>query len=213
MKGKIIVSDLLKAFMAGVFISIGGAVFLALAPENKIAAALFFTVGLFGVLFYGFNLYTGKIGYAVNEKPKYLLFLLLVLCGNLLGTLGAGLLVRLALPSAAEYGAAVSAAKLDLPLLSVFIKAVFCGILMFFAVDGYRRLEKGFLKAVAVVLGVAVFILAGFEHCVADMFYFTAGGAWSPYAALWILIAVAGNSVGSIIFALAVKIYEKFAKK
>ena len=45
--------------LAGISIAIGGTVFLSL--ENKVLGALFFTVGLFAVCTFGFNLYTGKV--------------------------------------------------------------------------------------------------------------------------------------------------------
>ena len=44
--------------LAGISIAIGGTVFLSL--DNKVLGALFFTVGLFAVCTFGFNLYTGK---------------------------------------------------------------------------------------------------------------------------------------------------------
>ena len=89
MKEKIfpqLLADFLYAVLAGLAISLGGAVFLAI--DNKIIGALFFTVGLFTVCVNGFNLFTGKVGYAWRQPPSYLLFLLVVWLGNLAGTCG-----------------------------------------------------------------------------------------------------------------------------
>ena len=47
------------AILAGVSIAIGGTVFLSV--ENKMIGALLFTVGLFTVCTFGFNLFTGKV--------------------------------------------------------------------------------------------------------------------------------------------------------
>lgn len=79
--------------------------------------------------------------------------------------------------------------------LSIFILAVFCGILMYIAVDGYK--EKG--NPVILFLGVSVFILSGFEHCIANMFYFSLAGAWSVKAIVYLLIMTIGNSIGGIL--------------
>ena len=55
------------AVLAGAAIGIGGIVFLSL--ENKIVGALMFTAGLYSICVHGLNLFTGKVGYAV-EQPK-----------------------------------------------------------------------------------------------------------------------------------------------
>ena len=62
---------LVKAILAGVMISIGGTIYLAL--DNKMLGAFLFSIGLFSICAYGFNLYTGKIGYVIDNKPKYLI--------------------------------------------------------------------------------------------------------------------------------------------
>ena len=46
-------------------IAIGGTVFLSI--ENKVIGASLFSIGLFGVLIYNLNLYTGKIGYLITN--------------------------------------------------------------------------------------------------------------------------------------------------
>ena len=48
-----------------------------------------------------------------------------------------------------------------------------------------------------------VFILCGYEHCVADMFYFSMAGAWSGAALLRLLVITAGNAVGGVLFPAA----------
>ena len=54
-------SAFLDAVLAGICIGIGGTVFLSC--ESKIAGAVFFCVGLFAICTFGFNLFTGKVGY------------------------------------------------------------------------------------------------------------------------------------------------------
>ena len=44
-----------------------------------------------------------------------------------------------------------------------------------------------------------VFILAGFEHCVANMFYFSVANLWSLRTVLYLLVMTAGNMVGGLI--------------
>ena len=174
---KSLLADFLYAVLAGMAIALGGAVFLAL--DNKILGALFFTVGLFTVCVNGFNLFTGKVGYAPDNhfRPAYLLFLLLVWLGNLAGTwLVASLLslTRLAVPFA-EKAATLCTVKLADGPLSIFILAVFCNVLMYIAVEGFRSNGHELGKYLGLFFGVSVFILCGFEHCVANMYYIPIG--------------------------------------
>ena len=61
--------------------------------------------------------------------------------------------------------------------------------------------------------GVAVFILCGFEHCVANMYYFSVAGMWSWKTLGWVLMMTLGNSVGGVFFPLLRRILaEKKAK-
>ena len=185
-----------KAVLAGIAIVIGGIIYLSV--ENKIIGALLFTVGLYAIVLNGLFLYTGKVGYLVVEKDKkeYLLILLTTWLGNLVGTaIGAFAFLNTRNALVAQNVDIICEAKLDDTPLSIFILAVFCGFLMYIAVDGFK--EKG--NPIILFMGVSVFILCGFEHCIANMFYFSLAGAWSGKAFLYLLIMTIGNSVGGIL--------------
>ena len=81
-----------NAIIAGIAISIGGVIYLTL--ENHIAGSFLFSIGLFTIYTFGFNLFTGKVCYIVNEKPSYLLTILIVYLGNFIGTAGSGIVFR-----------------------------------------------------------------------------------------------------------------------
>ena len=69
-------------------------------------------------------------------------------------------------------------------------------------VDGYLRNPHELGKYIALFLCIMVFILCGFEHCVANMFYFSMAGAWSGKAVLYLIVMTVGNGVGGVIFPL-----------
>ena len=96
--------------------------------------------------------------------------------------------------------------KLNDSLLSIFILSVFCNFLIFIAVDGFRNNPHEVGKYLALFFGVMVFILCGFEHCVANMFYISMAGAWSGRALLFLLVNTAGNAAGGWILPLLRKI-------
>lgn len=196
------VSDFLFAVLAGVSIALGGTVFLSL--DNKVLGALFFCVGLFTVCTFGFHLFTGKVCYALEKPPAYCGWLVLVWFGNLAGANLVGYLLRTTRlgPALAEKAAALCQAKTSDSLLSIFLLAMFCNLLIFLAVDGFQRNPHELGKYLGLFFGVTVFILCGFEHCVANMFYFAVANWWSPHTLLYLLVMTLGNSVGGLLIPL-----------
>lgn len=85
---------LLSAIAAGICIGIGGTVYLSVVGINKIMASCLFALGLFTIICYQFSLFTGKVGYVFENKPRYLLDLGMIWIGNFLGTCLVGFLFR-----------------------------------------------------------------------------------------------------------------------
>lgn len=194
-------SQFVNAVIGGMMIGIGGCV--SLSCDNKYIGAALFSLGLFAIIQFGFGLYTGKIGYVPLRKPLYLLECLFTLLGNALGTFIDAILLRQTRISAAiaEKAAASVAVKTGDNLLSAFILAVFCGLLMFTAVENARlsNAAGGHVeKVVGTMLCIMVFILCGFNHCIADMFYIFLTGTLSS-AAAYLPIVILGNSVGGML--------------
>lgn len=193
----------LKAAAAGITIGIGGAVYLTL--ENRVIGAVLFGVGLYTIVLNGLFLYTGKVGYLISAKDKkaYILQLIFTWLGNFAGTaLAAVAISATRIRNLRRTAEVICKTKLADTPHSILILAVFCGILMYVAVDGFR--EKG--NPLILFFCVTVFILCGFEHCIANMFYFSLAGAWSLRAVIYLLLMTLGNSVGGILLPLVKKV-------
>ncbi len=191
-------SDALLGFLAGFVITLGATAYLSL--ESTMAGALMFTVGLFAICSFGWNLFTGKVCYSFGKGPRYIGFLAVVWISNFAGAAAGGALIRLTrLEGVVARAQAVAATKLDDGLLSVFVLAIFCNVLIYIAVEGYRSIENSLGRYLAVFFGVTVFVVCGFEHCVANMYYFTAAGAWSGEAIVFILVNTLGNALGGLL--------------
>lgn len=193
----------LKAAAAGIMIGIGGAVYLTL--ENRVIGAVLFGVGLYTIVLNGLFLYTGKVGYLISAKDKkaYILQLIFTWLGNFAGTaLAAAAISATRIRNLRRTAEVICKTKLADTPHSILILAVFCGILMYVAVDGFR--EKG--NPLILFFCVTVFILCGFEHCIANMFYFSLAGAWSLRAVIYLLLMTLGNSVGGILLPLVKKV-------
>lgn len=194
----------LYAILAGVSIGIGGVMFLAC--DNKVVGAFFFSVGLFVVCTHGLNLYTGKVAYLFDNKPAYLIDLVIIWLGNLVGTWLIGTAVRLTrvAPAYIEKAQGMAEAKLGDGMLSLFLLGLLCNVLIYIGVDGYKNNPHEVGKYLAILFGVTVFIVCGFEHSVADMFYFVmAGVLWQPRTWAVLGIVTLGNAVGGVIFPVA----------
>lgn len=188
--------NLLKSIFAGICIGIAGTAYVQLGGGPF--AACLFAIGLILIVLFDFNLYTGKIGYIQSYKdiPK----MLLIILGNLIGCW----LVASSIDLSAE---SIVEAKLILPLNQVFFKSIWCGFLMFSAVDIYKKYDS----ITGIIFCIPTFILCGFEHSIADSFYFFAMGCYTLNVFLFILITIVGNAIGANLFKL-LKIFDKNKK-
>ncbi len=194
---------------AAIMISIGGGVFLA-CGDNRYWGAILFSVALLTICYLGLYLYTGKIGYLVEDHTKKNLATLGVgLLGNLAVTFPVGMLVRRAIPNLGQRAQEICQLKLEQSFGSTLVRAIFCGVLMYIAVEIFRSKKS----PIGVLFGIPVFILAGFEHSIADIFYFGASGIASGKIASFEVAAVLGNSIGSVILPLLAVLGALGAKK
>lgn len=195
------VRTLILAIVAGFSIGIGGIVYLSV--DVKIVGSLMFTIGLYTICVHGLNLFTGKVGYLPERQPAYLLDLLVIWVGNFFGTMAAaGMALSTRGKGIAETAKAMCQVKMEDSYASLFVLAIFCGFLMYVAVDGYAKTKN----PVILFMGVATFILSGFEHCIADMFYFSVAALWMPDTIFRVIIITLGNSVGGVLIPLVKKI-------
>ena len=194
-----------ESIVAGIFIGIAGTVFLSV--ENKVTGAFLFSLGLLAILCFQLKLFTGAVGYLVTQKNvfQYLLELVTIGAGNFIGTWIVGNLVLFSRISEHVSNKALNICciKMTDSMLSLFILSLFCGILMFSAVESFKRKElPDFARVAMVFLCVTVFILCGFEHCIANMYYFSVCDGIEIESFLRICLMTLGNSLGGMIVPL-----------
>ncbi len=190
--------DFYKAIFAGIAIAIASIVYLSI--ENKVIGATIFSIGLITVVAYNLNLYTGKVGYVLQKDLKYKLKILLMIIGNLIGTIISSLLImntRYA-SKVIEKATILTDIKLSDNLISIFILSIFCGFLMFIGVNGFKQIKHELGKYLIVILAVVAFILASFEHSIANTVYFTLSSSWSLNTILYFIVMLLGNAAGAI---------------
>ena len=184
-------ANLAKGIASGVMISVGCAVYLG-CPD-KIVGAVLFSVALLTICYFGFSLYTGKIGFIVLKHGKNEFSeLLLGLLGNLIGVVLCGWALMAAFPTMKEAALTLCNAKLEQVWWQTFLRGCFCGVLMYVAVAIFKEKKS----PIGVLFAIPVFILSGFEHSIADIGYFAVSGIFSLRACGFLWLVIAGNTVG-----------------
>lgn len=188
------IKTILKSILAGVLIALAGVVYLNCS--DKVVGSFLFSFGLCLVIILEANLYTGKVGYVNSKKDVLDLAIMLIL--NLVSAFLVGLIAKTG--SLHDSANAVVSAKLEVfydTWWITLLKSIGCGICIYGSVEGYKK-TKSFIP---VILGVMCFILAGFNHVVADAFYIGAARFYWINLVYLLLVAV-GNAIGSILIRL-----------
>ena len=220
-------NTILFGIFAGMAIGLGGLLNIIAncylndpAIWGRIVGSLLFPIGLSLVCFLGLNLFTGKIGYVFDNDVDYLGFLGLVYIGNIIGSLIMGGWALVCFKDVTFYQTASKISEVKLypfefwPLVKVFAGAVLCGILVYIAIFCYKTFKKVWLKLIGIFLAIGLFVFLNFDHCIANMFYFTFSWSWNkPLAYLNIGIVTLGNSVGAIALNEGIKAAKKLFKK
>lgn len=231
-KAKQALATFLKGILAGVAIALGSALFLVVYDlAGKFAAGLVFPVGMLLVLNLGYFLYTGKVCFLFNHLKKgpnlhYSLQLLVGLLGNLVGAMVIGFVLNFALgkinlvnldtdsmKTLLDFGQNIVNNKIANGLNKVFVLAILCNILIYFCVESFAKVENPFVKHLIVFLTIGAFNILGFEHAIADMFYITFAGVFNSDSLLFMLVVIAGNTVGGLIIPLIIKLIKALEKR
>lgn len=177
-----------RAILAGAMIGTGGMAFLTV--RGGALGAFLFSIGLLSVFIGGFDLFTGKVSKIdISGIPR----LLLILVGNFVGATITGIIFRaIASPDTINFAMDICDRKL-LEGWKVILLGALCNVLIYMACETKDTIR--------IILCVMVFILAGFEHSIANMFYF---GVVSNVMPGWEVLRylgmnVLGNAIGGIL--------------
>jgi len=180
------------AFMGGIFIalaSIGSLIATATIDNQSVAAVIagvVFATGLMMVVIGGGDLFTGNVlmFIAVLRKKATVTKMITNLCtaflGNLVGSLFIVILINYSSTLTFGNGALLKkiflkgAHKLEYSFTEAFFLGILCNILVCIAVWlAYSAKDTGG-KVLGILFPIMLFILSGYEHIVANMYYIPA---------------------------------------
>ncbi|MBK8065191.1 MAG: formate/nitrite transporter family protein [Betaproteobacteria bacterium] len=214
----------LLGMLAGAFISLGALYFTLVASDatlgfaaTRVLGGVCFSLGLLLVVVAGAELFTGNNLLAMAwadgriSTAEVLRNWAIVCTANFVGAAGMALLVYLSGHASMNGGAVgqtvlkITAAKASLPGWTAFFRGVLCNILVCMAVWMALAGRSVMDKAIVIVFPISAFVAAGFEHSIANMYYFPlalllkAGGAPLPPGAEAIDVASMFANLGPVI--------------
>jgi formate transporter len=181
----------LLAVLAGAFIGLGALFFTLVRADATLSFALaqvlggvVFSLGLILVVVAGAELFTGNnllaMAWAARRitTRELLRNWTVVALGNFVGATGLAVLVVLSGHASLNGGAVgetymqIATAKVELPFWTAFFRGVLCNVLVCMAVWMAIAGRSVTDKVLAVVFPISAFVAAGFEHSVANMYFF-----------------------------------------
>lgn len=179
----------------------------AASPEwAALIKAIIFPIGLILIIMANLSLFTGNIysygACVANGCNIWQALGLLVISwfGNLIGSIWVAYGVRISIPGFDLHALEqVANVKVLIPYPQLFVLAIFCNMLVCYAVSMARR-NTGVLKLFGIFFPIFLFVFFGFEHSIADMFYMLFTEDFSAHNYLAFLgIATAGNIIGGVL--------------
>lgn len=211
------VKTFILAIFAGIFIALAGvgATVAAATVENaslaKFLSACIFPAGLLMVLIAGSELFTGNCLLIIPVLAKRIKLramirnLVIVVLGNFVGAVliaflcSYGGVFSLFNEAVAQSVVNTAAAKCNIPFVQGVIKGVLCNFLVCLAVWMAFAAKTVGGKLAAIYLPILIFVVCGFEHNVANMYYIPAGLFAVANDAYTSVSSVAGLNWGSFI--------------
>jgi formate transporter len=226
-----LLSLVMLGVLAGAFIGLGSLFYVIVLSDpalgfaaSRVLGGAVFSLGLLLVVVAGAELFTGNNLLAMawaqgSLTTRDVLNNGAVVCAaNFAGAAGLAAVVFLSGHAGMNGGAIgetyleIAAAKSSLPFWAAFWRGVLCNVLVCMAVWMTLAGRSVVDKAVAIVFPIAAFVAAGFEHSVANMYFFplammlqAAAGEPVELAWLWrnLVPVITGNLVGgSVLVAL-----------
>ncbi|MGB9110270.1 MAG: formate/nitrite transporter family protein [Telluria sp.] len=211
-------AQLILSVLGGAFIGMGALFYVLIHADaslgfaaRQLVAALAFCLGMLLVVVAGAELFTGNNLIVMARAQgaigsgEVVRNWVIVFAGNLVGTAGLALLVWLSGHPDMNDGAIgrdylrIAAAKAALPFMVALWRGILCNALVCLAIWMSYAGRSVTDKAVAIVFPIAAFVAAGFEHCIANLYYFAMALLLAPQASMPLLGGMLRNIVAVVI--------------
>ena len=185
----------------------------AVVENGRIVGALLFSLGMFVILAFEMKLFTGLIPKIPHTNIRSYWQIIVCLVGNFIGVYIVYLLVSQTFfaTKLIDAGATLIKGKLDLEnwALCALCSGTLCGVLITLSVLSVDHSHhKGLSASIGVMFPIIVFVFCGFDHSIANMFYFYCLKEFSWRVIGYIALTILGNFIGGIILPLVLKLRD-----
>ena len=227
------------AYLAGFFIAMGAvagntaAHMIGNEGLARLVMGLLFPFGLIMVVLTGAELYTGDTLMAITLKEKRITFLrmiyhwVMVFVGNAAGAISVA--IGMAFFGQLDYSNGLlgtfsinqAVAKSSMDPINAFVMGIFCNVLVTIGVLLAMSAKDVTGRAIGAFVPVSFFVIAGFEHSIANLYYVPAGlfaasidryselatqlgikmdgATWTAFITNNLLPVTLGNTVGGLV--------------
>ena len=201
--------QLINAVIAGLLMGLAGTAYLyCLGIGNQVLGSFLFGFGFLFIALYGYELYTNKAGYMVENKWIYILDCLIAILGNIIGTWLIALVLKMT--SFLDAGSAISCGlglfltpKIgDALVFDYFGRSLLGGLIMYITYNTYKKAEQPIARFMSLFLGAFFITFLGLDEFVSDMFMFNTGilvGYEGGFLITHLVYVFIGNTLGALI--------------
>jgi len=219
------ITTLLLGIMAGIFLSFGGVAYMMVSGNvadhglGKFLGGSIFPVGLILIVLGGGELFTGNNLMTMGLLQKKYSSIqmarnwVIVWVGNMIGSMFIAYLVvrsgmlsdpnaSSGLSSAGDFAVSLAHKKVSLDFIQLLLRGILCNLIVSLAVLVSNVARDGMCKIFLIWFPIAAFVIAGYEHCVANMLYITSAillGAeisWAQFFMGNLVPVTVGNIIG-----------------
>ena len=201
--------QLINAVIAGLLIGIAGTAYLyCLGIGNQVLGSFLFGFGFLFIALYGYELYSNKSAYMIENKVPYLIDCLLAILGNIVGAWLVALLLKMT--SLTSEGSllmlaldAMMKVKLqDSLVFDYFGRSLLSGIIVYLSYNTYKKAEQPIARFLSIFLGAFLISFLSLDEFVTSMFFFDLGaleGYDMGHLTTNLVYIFIGNSLGALL--------------
>lgn len=187
-----------KSILASIMISIGCVAYISCS--SIIVGSFLFSFGLLTICYFNINLYTGVAGnlyFHLKNKDKIkVLSILYIWIFNIVSMVVISFLFKFTLSQEKiEIISNIASKKLSQNFFEILLFSFFCGIIIYIVVT--------IRKPIYIIIGIMIFLICGYEHSIADIFYIIINKNLFEVifeSIAFILLVSFGNLIGANLF-------------
>lgn len=202
-----LLKTLINSFIAGIIVGLCGLGFVVSGGE--ILGSLFLGLGMLICLLYGYDVFTLKIPYVLENNGQTILETVVSLLGNFIGTIVIALICRFSIIDNDSTIICLNVNMINANYLQNLLYGLFAGIIVYFGVNTYKKAEQPIAKFLSLFLCSSLVLFIGNSLFTYSTFFAFAYNNLSWELVGKLFTALFGNVLGGLTIPLLIKLRRK----